>query len=239
MRYCTTADVDYIVAQGATSATNPNTQQKRNLLLIGKVRDKNVIPDDTVEQFIRSACQEVDGHLSELYRTPFREKVQFETTLSSDISEYSPYLVLQEDGSLDPGDIVIVQQGSTKERLQINEVIADGIYSTVETISFPFTAGARLIQVGLPAPIQFISVRLAAANLYDKFFSAQVSPNISEYGKNLREQARSKINDILNGRTVLHSVQRIGRRLYDPNIEDQYGLPQGSDPERNVDRLGG
>lgn len=98
-------------------------------------------------------------------------------------------------------------------------------------------SGNRIIRVKFPDPIPWITIRLSAANLYDKFYSAQVSPNISDYGKFLREQARQKINDISNGRTILHGSHRIGNRFYNSNLSDQYGLPNGNAMERNTEKL--
>lgn len=236
MQYCTYSDVDGIIAQSMTSATDPTGQTKRNLLLIGKVRDRNLIPDSTVDQYIRWASQEIDAFLSEMYQTPFSPVVQFETTLASEVSEYNSYLVLTKDGSINPGDHIKLQYADQIENVTISEVIGDGIYSTNEAITYPFPAGSRFLHVEFAYPIHWIAVRLAAANIYDKFFAAQASPDKTEYGTAIRRQARSKINEILNGRTILHGVHRIGRRLYDPYIDDQYGLPDGKS-ERDIDKL--
>lgn len=235
MAYCGIPEIDSILAQSLTSATNPASQTRRNLLLIGKVRDKNVISDDIVNQYIQWASQEVDARLSALYKTPLGERVAFSTLLASDITEYNPYLVLEKSCALTPGDIVLVTDGITEERHIISEVIGNAIFNTVDPISYPFSTGSRVLNIKIPDPIPWITVRLAASQIYDKYFAAQVSPNTSDYGKELRKQANQKINDILNGRTILIGVERTGRRLYDPNITDQYGLPHGGDLKRDID----
>jgi hypothetical protein len=241
MAYCTTADVDAVLAQALTSATYPTSQAKRNLLQIGNVRDKNNIPDSIVNQYIKWGDEEINAELSELYNTPFCETADFETTLVSDVSEYmpyiEPYLILEKNCALEIGDIILITDGTEEERVQIEDEIGDGIYSVYPPITYPFQSGTRVIRLKFPDPIPWVSVRLAAANVYDKYFAAQVSPNISDYGKLLRNQARQKINDILNGRTILHGVHRIGRRLYDSTITSQYGLPHGSEPNKDIDQL--
>jgi len=40
----------------------------------------------------------------------------------------------------------------------------------------------------------------------------------------LKQQVRQDLNNILNGRTVLHGARRIARRFYNPNLDDEYGL---------------
>ena len=224
MGYCTIGEVDNLLAQALTSATNSTSQARRNLLQIGKTRDKNSISDDIINQYIRWACQEIDSHFNQLYKVPFCEQVAFQTSLVSDITEYNSYLVLEKACSLSSGDQIILTDGTDEERHEIYEVIGNAVFSTLETISVPFAAGTRLLHVKFPDPVPWIAARLTAANVYDKYYSAQVSPNISDYGKFLRNQAMQKINSVLTGKTILFGVQRVGRVLYDPNIDAQYVL---------------
>ena len=88
-----------------------------------------------------------------------------------------------------------------------------------------------------PEPIRISSARLAAANIYDKFFSSQSSPNTSEYGKYARDQARQELNNIRNGGTVLWGQHRIGRRFWNPNLDDRYALPALDGADRNLGQL--
>lgn len=237
MGYCSVSDVDRILAQALTSATNPESQSKRNLLKIGNVRDKNNIPDSIVNQYIQWSGQEIDAILSEMYKTPVCEVADFEGRMEADISEYNSYIVLEENCPLMTGDKVVVSDGNVEEVHEIDEIIGGGIFSTVNPIDYPFENNTRIIRVKFPDPLPFICVRLAAANIFDKYYSAQVSPNISDYGNYLRNQARQKINDILNGRTILWGVQRVGRRFFNPNLVDQYNLPLGQEPQRDIDDL--
>lgn len=236
MGYCTVAQVDDALAKALTSATDSSSQQRRSLLQIGRVRDTNVVPDDIVEQFIAWAGQEIDAALSGLYSVPLCEQADFETTVYSDISEYNSYIVTENACPLTSGDIVVLSNGGIEDRFTIEEVIDTTIFSTVEMIPDTYVSGTRIIRVKYPDPIPFICSRSAAANVYEKYLAAQVGKQTSDYGKFLRSQSRQKLNDILNGRTILHGVHRIGRRLYDPTISDQYGLKEGS-ADKNTDDL--
>ncbi|NJL70433.1 MAG: hypothetical protein HC888_01885 [Candidatus Competibacteraceae bacterium] len=236
MGYCEIADVDSIMNQTMTSATATG-HSKQNLLRIGKVRDRSVIPDDIVEQYIQWAGQEIDGHLSTLYQMPVREHVDFEEYLFADIDDYNSYIVFENPCPLAIGDTVLLIEGGLEDRHIISNIVGDNVFETEDPIQYQYTEGStRVVRVKYPDPIAWIACRLAAANLFDKYFMAEASAEISNYGKLLRKQARQKLNDILNGRTILRGVRRVGRRLYDPTIDDQYGLPEGKS-ERDIDDL--
>lgn len=239
MGYCTIQEIDKILAQSLTSATSPTTGStiRRNLLNIGAVRDKNVIPDSIVNQYIQWAGQEIDATLSQMYQTPVCELSDFETELATDIDEYNSYIVLCVDCPLAVGDQVIIIENGVEERHEIAEAIGDGIFATVDPIQFAFSFGARLLRIKFPDPLPWICARLAAANVYDKYFSAEVSPGVSKYGTYLRDQARQKLNDVLNGRDILWGVRRVGRRLYDPTLVEDYMLPRLTEGEKNIDKL--
>lgn len=238
MGYCTITEVERLLGNALTSATDPTNQNRRNLLQIGKVRDKNSIPDSTVNQYIQWAGHEIDSTLSQMYRTPICEYADFQQNIFADVTEYNSYIILERNCPLSVGDIVILTQDGIEERHEIETVVGDGLFSTIDPIEYEFTSGARVIRVKFPDPLPWICSRLAASNVYDKYFAAQVSPNISEYGKFLRDQARQKINDLLNGRAILRGVPRVGRRLYDPTLSEQYNLPIGQDGQRDTDKLG-
>ena len=212
-----------------------------DLLKVGNVIDSNLIPQETVDQYIAWSDEHIDSVLSQMYVTPFCERADFETCLFANIDAYNDYIVLERPCGLNIGDIIELRSGAISERHIIGDVIDEQdrtIFSTLESIDFAFEAGTRLIRLKYPAPITLISSSLAAAQIYDRYFMAQADVNQSEFGKYLRKQAEQELNNILEGRTVLHGVRRIGRRLYNPNIEDQYGLPDSNAGSRSMDNTG-
>lgn len=237
MGYCNEQEIDNLLATALTSATNPTTQSRRNLLQIGAVRDKNVIPDDVVQQYIQWAGHEIDATLSQLYQTPICELADFETLIYSDIDEYNDFIVLEKACPLTVGDTVVLIEGDIEERHSVFDVISPDTFQVTDPIMYAFTTAARVLRVKFPDPIPWICARLAVASIFDKYYSAQVSPNVSDYGKTQRNLARQKIDDILNGRAILHGVRRIGRRLYDPNITEQYDLPNGQAGSKDIDNI--
>lgn len=230
MGYCSRTDIEDVLNQALTSATASTPDglgSVANLLNIGNVMDNNLIPTDTVNSYIQISDSQIDGMISELYKTPLTEKVDLDMILFSDITEYNEYLVFDQPYPLTPGDVVLLEQSGQEERRTIDDIISPSVFSTVSSIQYAFTSGARVVRVSYPAPIRWTAARFAAASVYDKYFSAQVSPGISDYGKELRQIATNDLNNIINGTTVLHGQMRLGRRFYNPNLVDQYGLPKG------------
>lgn len=230
MGYSTQSDVEKTIAQALTSATASSPDDfgsLQNLINIGNSLDKNLVPDDAVNYYIQLADQEIDSLLSELYKTPFCEKVNFESELYSNIDEYNPYIVLEGNCPLAAGDIIVIKEGDIEERHVIETVEGNGIFSTVDDIDYYFSQGARVLRMSYPPPLRFISARLASAAIYDKYFSSEASPNTSKFGEILRGLAYERINDILSGKIIIHGAHRIGRRFYNPNLVDEYSLPSG------------
>ena len=240
MGYCSSIDVQRVLAQSLTTATAQTTDELgtlENLLNVGNTLDNNLVSNDVINYYIQMADRETDASLSELYSTSFCEMANFETALYSDIYEYNSYIVLERPCPLAVGDQIIIVENSNEERHEIEEVVNPTIYATSEPIQYYFDAGARIIRVTYPDPIRFISARKSAANIYDKYFSAEVSPSTSTYGERLRELALTELNNILNGRTILHGQHRIGRRFYNSNLVDQYALPSGGEISKEMRQI--
>lgn len=240
MGYCSSQDIENVIAQALTSATASSPDAFGTLsplISIGNTLDKNLVSDSSVDYYIQMADREIDASLSELYNAPFCELSNFETVLFSDVYEYNPYIVTEKACPLMVGDEVILLGEGQEERHVISEVISSMVFATEDEIGFFFLADSRVVRVSYPDPIRFISARKAAATLYDKYFSSEVSPNTSKFGEYLRQLASQGINDILNGTTILHGQHRIGRRFYNSNAIDQYGLPSGGTISKDVRQI--
>jgi len=240
--YTNTAQIELRIAQSLTTSSPSSLDAPVDLLKVGNTIDSNLIPQYTIDQYIAWADEHIDSVLSQMYQTPFCEKADFEACLFANIDAYNDYLVFERPCGLNIGDIVEIREGAIEERHIIGDVIDEksrNIFSTLENIDYGFTAGARVIRLKYPSPISLISATLAAAQIYDRYFMAQADVNQSEFGKYLRSQAEQELNNILEGRTVLHGVRRIGRRLYNPNIPAQYNLPNGGEGGKSMDKSGG
>ena len=226
MSYCTIEQVDALLAQALTSATDyTSSNNKIDMWKLGNARDKNSVSDTVVNQYIHFAAEAINASLNQLYVTPFKEKADYDASLYSNIDSTNKNIVLKDNFNLDIYDKVVLISGSNKEEHYIEKRIGVGVYSTKDAISFNFPAGSRIIRVKYPDPISYLCSIHTASSLYDKYYAAQSESGPSEYGKKLMEVFDTRIRDILLGHTILHQVERIGRRLYDPNLVDQYSIP--------------
>jgi hypothetical protein len=240
MGYSTRSDIELVLAQSLTSATSTTVDglsSTASLLNVGNTLDNNLVTNNVIDFYIQLADSEIDSVLSQLYKTPFCQVADFEDVLFAAIDDHNPYIVLEETCPLAVGDIVLLTDGTTTERHTIQDIVAPTMFNAVLEIGFDFPVDTRIIRVSYPAPLRFASARLSAATIYDKYFSAEASPSTSKYGQALREIVRQELNNVLNGRTILHGQERIGRRFYNPNLSEQYGLPLGGEPNRDLDQL--
>lgn len=239
MGYCNQRQIELILAQALTSATNRVVNgQMVDLARFGNSLDPNSIPTEVVNEYIRIAEQEVDGVLSEMYEVPLFEKADLELTLLFDISEYNSIVELDHANNLVPGDTLVFFTGSQEEKHTVDSVTNETTVELVDPlIGLYDAASTRVIRVRFPSPIPVIAARFAAANIYDKYFAAQVSPGMSDYGKQLRALATRDVNNIMEGRTVLIGQKRVGHRFFSPYIRDRYRLPNAwdNDSSRKMD----
>lgn len=236
MGYSTISHVNSILAQTLTSSTNQVVNgEKIPLFRFGTSRDGNNISDDIVNQYIQWADEEIDGALSEMYIVPLCEKADLELSLLVDVDEYNMGIELDKADVLVPGDIIVFFDSLQEERHVVDNVSGSIVDLEEFVVGIFDSDSTRVVRVKYPPPITLMSARLAAANIYDKYFSAEVDPNQTEFGKQLRSMVRRDLNNILNGRTVLHGQFRIGHRFMKPYVRDRYRLPGAHDQDSTRD----
>jgi hypothetical protein len=238
MGYCTKLLVERILAQALTGSSPETPNFPTDLINIGNTLNSNVIPDSVVDQYISWGDDEINSQLNEMYTTPICEIADFEEELFANIDEYNPYVATEVACPFNIGDQVLLTNGTQEERHIISEIIDTvnrNVFATLEPIIYNFLAiDTRIVRIKYPDPIPLVSAMLAAARIYDKYFASQSDPNTSEYGKRLNKMATRDLNNILNGRTILHGVHRIGNRFFNSNLPAQYSLPKGQDGAKDM-----
>jgi hypothetical protein len=199
-----------------------------------------MITDTIVYQYIQWADEKINADLSAMYVIPINPQGNYEATMLSDIDNHNPNIILsQQENIFNIGDDIVITDG-THEEMHYIEAITDGsVIETHDVISYHFAADdTRIIRVAYPFPITLCSSRIAAANIYDKYFSSQSDPGTSDYGKFLREQALQDMNSVLNGRIILNGARKTNR-FWNPNLSSGIGWPaQMSDlPKRDISEL--
>lgn len=234
MGYCSINDFEKVLAQTLTTASpNPVTiDRPAKLADLGKKLNLTDTQGSSVgtyslsdiNYYIRQAMSMVDAALSQQYVVPLRTKVQQEQELLADITEYVDDIVLSNASLLIPGDILILHDGVESEEFEVDYVEGD-IVSPVSAISGIYSSDTtRVLLVSYPDPIPYVTARLACAQFYDKWARAQQEPAQTEYGETLRKEAHAELNNIREGRTILHGIDRIGSRFVNPNLYSRYAV---------------
>lgn len=239
MGYCSVVEVDGFLAQALSSARPDSTLQKIKLININNVRDLNRIPNDIVEFYISSSDNQIDGILSQQYKVPLVKCANGQWSLDAPISEYNQVVELNDATNLVEGDEIVIRDDDTQieEFHIVNTRIDQYSVTTVDPIRTEFSGeNVRVVRLQFPPPINRMSALFAAAQIYDKYFSAQSSPNISDYGKALRNMAYGHVNDILNGKVILKCQRRIGDRMSSATLDSSYSHRTPVDGYNTSDR---
>lgn len=232
-------DCDLFLGQALTSARPYSNNSKIKLININNERDLNRISDDLVEFFISSADTQINGILSQMYMTPLKKCSDGQWDLDADINEYNQIVEITDATSLVSSNEVVIRNEDTGEEEThiVNQVIDQHSFTTVSPITTTFEGdNIRVTRVQFPPPISQISARMAASFIYDKYFSAQNSPNVSDYGKEMRKISTGYLNDILNGRTILRCQRRIGDMFGNPWLSSSYTHQTPVDGYKTGDR---
>lgn len=243
MGYCNVYEVDIVLAQALTNARAENAEfgVQQKLWDVGHVRDKNRIPDDVVYQYITHADGKIDAVLSQQYLTPLRKCVLGQWELDSDITEYNQLVELSTSSNIVEGNEIQIVNLDTgeKEHHIVDSIVDQYSIRTIIPILTQFVGDNIVVKrIQYPPPINQISARYAASFIYDKYFAAQNAPNVSDYGKAMRNEAMSDLDNILNGKTILKNQERVGDRFGNPWLDDAYAhRDRGyATNERNVSR---
>ena len=91
--------------------------------------------------------------------------------------------------------------------------------------SYSMTNVSLISLVEFPDPIPLICARLAASYIYDQFFAAEQSPDVSNYGVEQRKLAARSMDSILDGTTRLFGQEHTGRRFIRGSLLDVWKTP--------------
>lgn len=239
MGYATISEVEVFLAQALTSARPDTTFSRIDLINVGNVRDLNRIPDNVVEFFISTSDNQIDGILSQQYKTPLIKCVNGQWDLDADISEYNQIVEITDATALVEGDEIVIRDDALniEEYHTVSQKLDQYSFLTSEPILTNFTgSGIRVVRLQFPPPINQISAKFAASYIYDKYFAAQNSPNVSEYGESMRRSAIGDINNILNGKSILKCQRRVGDRVGNPWLDSAYSHRTPVDGYNTTDR---
>jgi len=218
MGYATQALVEDILANALTRGTTDGMPV--SIINIGNdLRD--TVGTSSLIQYIRWADEQVDSALSVIYKVPLKRIVKGEFEILAGITAGDATFYMEDTSRFFVGDIIIVTDRTNTEKKVISSITDETtvVVSVAFTNNF-LTTNTSVQRLGFPDPIPLVSARFAAANLYDKKFAAQVSPNMSQYGNTLRSMAENDLNSVMNDRVKLYGQKWLGRRFFNPALLD-------------------
>lgn len=225
MGYSTRSEFEQALANALTTA-NPVPDALDNTIPITSIGNEvhATISDTEVYQYIRWADENIDAWLRDIYRTPLKRVNRGYYPLALDSTAGDTYAIVADSTRFNPGDLILVRDSYGFQEMTVATIpTSTRVNFTAPLTNSHLASDTSLERIRYPDPIPKCSARLAAAYFFDKHFSAQQEPNVSDYGKFLRTVVSQDINLITSGKirlAVPDAGEYIGRRYYNLVLED-------------------
>lgn len=233
MSYCTLDDIRAILPQNVTIGTNtvPTVQAAK----------ANSISTSVANKYIYFATQFIDSRLCQLYYVPLIQIKKITVDLAHNMIPSSTDVILSSNAGFFPGATILLKDDNGSEMAVVRDVPETFVANTDApsavvknfthiTLAQPtinaFDVGSHG-QVSLliyPDPIPVMAARLASALMFDKLFVADQNPDVSNYGKTLRNMAVTDMNAILAGQVRLEGQEFCSRRFVRTQLFDAVKL---------------
>jgi len=198
----------------------------------------STISVDTANRFLYYASQYVDSRLTPYYLTPLKQIVEARRPIISNMLPGSNDVMVEDVLPFMGGMGVRLKDDNGEELNTIREVAenfdeGDGprpnrrhislLYQT--TNAYDSGSHARLEILSYPHPVTPMTAKFAVSFMYDKIFSADAAPDLSNFGKTMRNSAKEDLNAILTGQARLRGQEFVGRRFVRQQLFDGFKSP--------------
>lgn len=223
--YCTIDDLRNILPDNVTiGSQNIGTPSPGN----GAAKRDALTPTQAIK-FIRMGMQEIDARLTSYYVVPLRMVKTYETELMNNLNPGDNVKVrVWSTTPFSNGDVVRLQGPDNMETASVTNVSDSTTLMVNSIVGTYWASDGKISIIKVPDPIPLITSRLAVSYAFDELFSADQSPNISEYGKQQRNLANNSIDNLLEGSVYLFGQEHTGRRFVRGTLIDAYGTPVAS-----------
>ncbi len=235
MAYATIEDLRTLLPEnitiGDTTAIN---------VLQGK---RDTISTTVANKYLQYAVQYVDAKLNGIYLTPLERVISARTTIVSNMLPSSTDVMVNDITQFRVGACVRLSDTNGTEISRIEDVPenfdeGNGAQCNVHhlTLSAPtlnaYDSGSSAVVEMLlyPDPVSIMTARFAVSFMFDKLFTTDGTPDVSNYGKSLRNLAREDMDAIVTGQTRLKSQQWVGKRFVRQSLYDTFAPPGDSTP---------
>lgn len=229
MAYCSLQDLRNILPKNITIGDNtaPSVSNAKS----------NSISTSVANQYIYYATQYIDSRVSQIYFCPLIRVKKVTVDLIHNMLPSSTDVMVSDISGFYVGGAVFISDDNASENAivgNISETIIEGSNSVRNfnhlTLSAPtshaYDVGSHG-QVSLlvyPDPIPVMTARLACSLMFDKLFVADQEPDVSNYGKNLRNMVSIDMNSILAGQLRLLGQEFCSRRFVRGQLFDAVKL---------------
>jgi len=178
-----------------------------------------------IVEFIKFAQQEIDARLRPMYVCPLRRMKIHETGILNSVSSGNSIKVSVHDtGSFAKGQLVRLQSDCDYEESTVLDV-ANLDQIILDKVSSSYDSDGLISILEYPDPIPLTAARLAASYAYDRLFAAEQSPDVSNYGNEMRKRAMFSIDSILTGAAILMGQEHVTKRFARMSLFDSFKTP--------------
>jgi len=223
--YCTVQDMRNLFQENIQIGDNNIGTPVPGRLGSGSTRS-NLSPAQA-QYYINYASQYIDSRLRPFYSCPLRLTKSYETVVQNNLLAGSSVTVKAESsGAFIEHALVRIQDKDNMELATVEDV-TDLTTLVIDTLVNSYNADGRLLIsiVEFPDPIPLMAAQLACATFMDKLWTAEQSPDVSNYAKSLRNMATFSMDSILTGEISLFGQEHTGRRFVRGSVFDAYKSP--------------
>jgi hypothetical protein len=190
-----------------------------------KISKRSKLSECEIVEFIKLAQQEVDARLRPIYVCPLRRVKIHETKVLNKTSAGDNVKVSVHDtGQFAKGQLLRFQNDCEYESATVKEILnLDQLL--IAQLLHAYDSDSLTSILEFPDPVPLITARLAVSYAFDRLFSAEQSPDVSQYGKEQRKMAHFSIDSILTGTVILMGQEFVGKRFARHSLFDSFKTP--------------
>jgi len=227
--YCTLNDLRDILPKNITigNSTIPTVTAARS----------DSITTSTANKYLYFASQYVDSRLSQIYLVPLIKITKVTVNITNNMLPLSMDVMVSDISGFNVDSAIRLQDDNGNELATVGSISENVVVggTTVKnfnhlTLSSPsinaYDAGSHgLVHMMVyPDPIPVMTARLACALIFDRLFIADQHPDVSNYGKTLRNLVTVDMNAILGGQIRLLGQEFCSRRFVRGQLFDTVRL---------------
>lgn len=225
MSYCILQDIKDLLPANITIGDNivPSATAAR----------ANSIKTSVANKYIYFATQFIDSRLSQLYYVPLLRIKKITVDLIHNMNPSSTDVMVSDISGFNVDSAIQIKDDNGSEFATVASIAetfdVDGkvvknfthLTLTVPTTNaYDYLSHGEVSLLVYPDPIPVLTARYAASLMFDKLFVADQTPDISNYGKTLRNMSINDMNGILSGQIRLHGQEMCCKRFVRGSLFD-------------------